>query len=117
METSAVQTIKLMVVSFTGLEKDALHIYIGLSVFLGFAAVFRQPLRAPGPWLAVLVVAVCGELLDLRDDLASLGHWRWKTSLHDILNTLFWPTVLFVLARCSGLLNGQPYPNGPRSSP
>lgn len=104
METSTVQAIKLAIVSFTGLEKDALHIYVGLGVFLGFAALFKKPLRCAAPWLAVLFFAVCGELLDMRDDLASLGVWRWRASLHDVLNTLFWPTVLLLLARHSELL-------------
>jgi len=103
--------------AFHGRGQEVLHFHAGLRRFLVLASVSRQPLRAPGPWLAVLLVAGCGEMLDLRDDLASLGYWRWKASLHDILNTQFWPTVLFVLARGSGLLAGRPYPNGPRSSP
>jgi hypothetical protein len=47
----------------------------------------------------VLVVAVCGELVDLADDLVTLGHWRWHASLHDIVNTSFWPAVLTALSR------------------
>lgn len=105
METSAVQAFKLVIVSFVGLEKDALHIYVGLAVFLGFAAIFRKPLRSIGPCLAVLLVAICGELLDMRDDIASLGYWRWRASLHDIINTQFWPFVFFLLARYSALLH------------
>jgi len=99
METSAVQSIKLAIVAATGLSKDALHIYVGLAVFLATAAVLRKPLRSVVPWLAVVAAAVAGEMLDMRDDLASLGYWRWSASLHDILNTLFWPTVFFLLAR------------------
>jgi len=99
METSAVQSIKLVIVAATGLSKDALHIYVGLAVFLAMAVVLRKPLRSIVPWLAVVAVAVAGEVLDMRDDIASLGYWRWSASLHDVLNTIFWPTVLFLLAR------------------
>ena len=103
METSAVQAMKLVIVSTTGLSKDALHIYIGLSTQLLAAAILRKSVRSIVPWLLVLVIATTGELIDLHDDIASLGHWRWGASLHDILNTIFWPTVLLALARFSTL--------------
>ena len=47
----------------------------------------------------VLAGASLIELFDLMDDKASLGYWRWGASLHDIANTLFWPTVLVVAYR------------------
>lgn len=94
-----VQAIKLNITSITGLSKDALHIYVGLATLLTVAVVLRKPLQSYIPWLAVLIVAVAGELVDMRDDLASFGYWRWRASLHDVLNTLFWPSVLLLLAR------------------
>ncbi|MDP9140773.1 MAG: hypothetical protein M3O62_08295 [Pseudomonadota bacterium] len=100
METSAVQAVKLAVVASLGLSKDAAHIYVGLSVFLITAWVLRKPWRSVVPWFAVLAVACAGELLDAVDNIRSTGHWIWRASLHDILNTLFWPTVLLLLARC-----------------
>ncbi|KQT31050.1 hypothetical protein [Methylophilus sp. Leaf414] len=99
METSAIQSIKLAIVAATGLSKDALHIYVGLAVFLVAAIVFRKPLRSNVPWFVVVSVAITGEVLDMRDDIASLGYWRWGASLHDILNTLFWPSVFLLLAK------------------
>lgn len=99
METSTVQVIKQMIVSATGLSKDTLHVYVGLAVMFVTAFVSRRSLRSFLPWLIVLAVAVAGELLDLRDDMVYLGHWRWQFSLHDIANTLFWPTVFLLLSR------------------
>ena len=99
METSAVQSIKLAIVAATGLSKDALHIYVSLTVFLAAAVVLRKPLRSIVPWLVIFAMAIAGEVLDMRDDIASLGYWRWGASLHDVLNTLFWPTVLLVIAK------------------
>lgn len=100
METSTAQAIKLAIVSATGLSKDALHIYVGLTFLLTAAAILRKPLRSIIPWLVVLTLAVAGEMVDMRDDITSLGYWRWGASLHDVLNTLFWPSVLLFLARC-----------------
>ncbi|MEY8829790.1 hypothetical protein AB9K34_15500 [Sedimentitalea sp. XS_ASV28] len=31
------------------------------------------------------------ELADRRDDIASLGHWRWRSSLADIWRTIALP--------------------------
>ncbi len=98
METFAVQSIKLAIVELTGLSKDALHIYVGLAVLLAVAIVSRRPLRSIVPLFAVLAVGIAGEIVDMIDDLLSLGHWRWEASLHDVLNTLFWPTAIWLLA-------------------
>lgn len=99
MEISAVQSIKIAIEEVAGLSRDALHIYVGLAVFLVAAAVSRKPLRSTGPWLAVLAVAVTGEMVDTIDDLVRLGSWQWKASLHDVFNTVFWPLVLWLFAR------------------
>lgn len=99
METSTVQALKLAVISFSALSKDALHIYVGLTVFLMVALVHKRGLRSLWAVGAVLLVASLGELLDMRDDLVSLGQWRWRASLHDIVNTTVWPMVLWVLLR------------------
>lgn len=99
MGTSTFQSIKLAIVGAVGLPKDALHIYVGMMVFLGVVVVLRKPLRSLLPWCAVLLAACLGEVLDMRDDIASLGYWRWSASVHDIINTIFWPSVLLILAR------------------
>ncbi|MFT3906611.1 MAG: hypothetical protein QM718_09935 [Steroidobacteraceae bacterium] len=103
MSTSAVQSAKLTVMAFTGLSKDALHVYVGLSVFLLTALFVKGSLRSPLPWLLAALVACAGEVADMIDDIHVFGHWRWRASLHDVLNTLAWPTVLFLLARFTRL--------------
>lgn len=75
-------------------------------MFLTVAAVSRKRLRTIVPLLIVVAVAIAGEVVDMRDDLSSLGHWRWEASLHDVLNTLFWPTVIWLLVRC-GIMLGE----------
>jgi hypothetical protein len=96
---SAIQSMKLAIVSATGLSKDALHVYVGLAVFVVVALLSKSARSSWRSLVAVLVVAICGELLDMADDLMSLGHWRWHASVHDVVNTCFWPAVLSVLAR------------------
>lgn len=108
MAISTVQAIKLAIVSVTGLSKDALHIYVGLMVFFAAMRIFRRQVHRFMPLLAVFIVACCGEGLDMRDDLHSLGYWRWDASLHDVINTLFWPFVIALLMRKGWLFKPQP---------
>jgi hypothetical protein len=114
METSIAQSVKLTIVEVSHLSKDALHIYLGLGVFVVTALVFRKRIQSSlVPWLAVLLVASLGEIVDMHDDIKTLGYWRWAASLHDVLNTMFWPTVLLILARFTRLFGSSV---GPKSA-
>lgn len=99
MAMSGFQSFKHHMVQFADLSKDALHIYVGLAVFLLVAAIARKGLKSGWAILAVLVVAVIGEVLDLRDEFRLRERLLWWSSLHDLVNTCFWPLVLWLLAR------------------
>lgn len=105
MEVSALQSIKLSIMQLTHLSRDALHVYAGMAVFLLTAAVLRKNLKSPIPWLAVLALACGMEVLDAIDAMRSYGHWWARASAHDIVNTAFWPTIVFVLARWTKVLS------------
>ncbi|MFO1503314.1 MAG: hypothetical protein U1F39_05795 [Steroidobacteraceae bacterium] len=92
------------IVQFASLSKDALHIYVGMGVFLLGAAVAQKGIRSALAILAVVALAALGEMLDARDDLRIHGHWRVMASLHDLVNTVFWPLMLWLLARYSRVL-------------
>jgi hypothetical protein len=99
MRPVTVENIKLAIVELTGLSKDTLHVYVGLGVFFAVAAVSPKRLRSVIPLSAVLAVAIAGELLDFLDK----SQWRLLESLHDLLNTLFWPGMIWLLARFTDL--------------
>lgn len=103
MDASAFQTVKLAVVGATGLSKDALHVYVGLAAYLLASLLWRKRLGFPLPLVIVVLFACSGEALDMRDDLRSLGHWRWRASLHDVINTSFWPLLLSGLVRWTSI--------------
>lgn len=97
----ALVDLKMWAVATTGLGKDALHIHVSLLVLLGSALLLRRPLSAALPWLATLFVALAGEALDY---LARGPGASWMdAAMHDLLNTMLWPTVLVALARFSRL--------------
>jgi hypothetical protein len=101
---SPFQEAKLAIIAFAGLPKDALHIYVGLAAFLGAAALFRRPLSGWLPLTAVILVALAGELWDVIDTRNVGRRVDWWRNWHDIWNTLFWPFVLFLLARYTRVL-------------
>jgi hypothetical protein len=101
---SPLQAAKLWAVENVGLAKDALHVHVGLALFLGSAALFRWKLSSWRPWLAVAVAVAIGELWDLRDSFVHDTPIRLAANWQDIWNTLLWPTVLLLLARWTRVL-------------
>lgn len=99
MYLSSFQEFKIYIVEMTNLSRDALHIYAGLLVFLTVAFLHHRQLRSYYAILLTLLVAVGAELMDARDDLINYGHWRIDASLHDVINTCFWPFVIWVAAK------------------
>lgn len=82
-----------------GITKDALHIHIGLAIFLGVALVFRRSLASWIPWLALLAFELANELMDIFHLHKGAIGFEMGDSLKDILNTMFWPTVVLIAAR------------------
>lgn len=99
MASPTYQEIKLAILEAVPLTRDAVHIYVG------FAALFAVFLLRPGLrtsfWalLPGIVVALGMEVMDLRDDYRSLGHYRWAASLKDVVNTNLLPFLVVCLLR------------------
>ena len=81
--------------------KDALHIYAALAVQVCAALLLRKPLSSALPWLAVLAAELANETLDVLLDTTEphLQQWQIDGAVHDVLNTMFLPTVLLLLVR------------------
>jgi hypothetical protein len=91
---------------WTGLERDALHIYAALLLQIGAAAALRRTLASPGPWLIVLAFAIGNEMLDMFQD-GIVEDWERAASLHDLWNTMLAPTLLALLVRFAPRLTGS----------
>ncbi len=98
------QTVKQFLVDLTDLSKDALHIHVGLTVMLAVMILFRKSLSDWRPIAAVAVASIAGELWDLVDAINQGDPIEWKANWRDIKNTVFWPAVLFLLARFTRVL-------------
>ena len=96
---------KNSVVNATGLEKDALHIYVGISVYL-LSLILMRPIfkkysvRAFIALIMVTAIALLGEYLDNRQTitelgLSAIGSAELKASIHDLINTCLLSYVLY----------------------
>ncbi|HEV7275475.1 MAG TPA: hypothetical protein VGN80_04240 [Devosiaceae bacterium] len=85
------------------LSRDALHVHFGLLIFLLAMVALRKSPASGVPWLCVLGVELVNEALDLMH-----GHGGLRSTvlgaLKDIVNTMFWPTIILLLARYTGVL-------------
>lgn len=86
---------KAWLIAYTGAAEDLLHVHAGLLIFVVAALVLRRKMRSPIPLALVAFFAVLNEVFDW---LAG-GSYRALEPYVDIVNTMFWPTLLFLLAR------------------
>ena len=77
---SLLQQVKMVIIEYTHLAKDALHIYVALAIMLGACFAFGWKVRQWRPWLLVLAVALAGEYWDWLEN-RSIG----RTPDYDIL--------------------------------
>ncbi len=93
------QDYKILIESYTGLARDALHIHIGLLIFVIIRLCWRRKGGWILAWLGALAAALGGEWLDLRREIlhgdvqSNAAHW------HDIWNTMLWPTILLFVGQ------------------
>ncbi|WP_201587289.1 hypothetical protein [Psychrobacter jeotgali] len=114
-------TFKINIVETTGLAKDALHIYVGVGIYLLCLFVLRpiiknHNIRAFLALLIVVGVALLGEYFDNRHIILPKGIWALKgadikASLHDLLNTSLLPFILFALNKWTTIFQSSSSPN------
>lgn len=101
---SVFQSTKIFLSEVTSLGKDALHIYVGLAVMLLVVIAFKKPLGDWRPIAAVALASVAGEIWDVIDTFSHGRTPKWNANWKDVWNTMFWPTILFGLARFTKVL-------------
>ena len=98
---------KMNIIETTGLAKDALHIYVGVGVYLLCLVLLRPIFKKQGirSFIAVIFVtgiALLGEYLDNRETIESLGmaglsREQITASIRDLINTCMLSYVLYAL--------------------
>jgi hypothetical protein len=104
------QEAKRIIVSILELSKDSIHMHVGLIVFFLAVVLWKKGSIETRCLIPVVIVASLMEILDLRYDYVSLGHFRLNAitaSIHDLINTTFWPVVIVALAWLGKLQNAR----------
>ena len=83
---------------FFGLSPDAMHVHVSVLLLLFFALITRRRLYHPLPWFMLLLVDCMNEIIDMNQPFGSVES-NWPASRHDLLNTMFLPTVLIIVLR------------------
>ena len=78
----------------TGATKELLHVHFGLLIFVVVAVVLRRRMHSWWPVLTVLAFALLNEVVDYFGT-----EWPPLASFFDVINTTFWPFILFLVAR------------------
>lgn len=82
-----------------GISKDALHIHLGLAIFVAVVLLFRRSPSSLWPWLAVLAFELVNELVDAFHWSAGVLDIDLPGAIKDIGNTMLWPTVALIAFR------------------
>ncbi len=87
----------------TGLPDTILHIHAGLAVLMIARLITRRSLGSFIPWSLVVLAEAFNEVMDRMQ----FGSWRWPDTTSDILNTLFWPTVICLGIRLRPMIRSR----------
>lgn len=82
------------VVQVTYLPNSLLHVHAGMAIFVAASLVTRRPRGGVVPFAVVCVAELVNEVMDRFH----AGSWQWADTSVDVLNTLFWPFVLVLIA-------------------
>jgi uncharacterized membrane protein len=75
------------------LSRDALHVHVGLVMFIAMAAVLRRERRFLLSFLVLLAACLVGEMADYSYALDRHIGFNWLGSAKDVVNTMFWPAI------------------------
>ena len=88
---------KIRLIDYVGLSNDAMHIHMSLLLLFVSAILLRRRPDSLWCWLVVLGAEMFNEYADLSGSAS--GEASIEAALHDLYNTMFWPTIIVVLGR------------------
>lgn len=88
---------KTRLVDYVGLTNDAMHIHGSILILFVSAIILRRRPDSIWCWLIVLAAELFNEYADLKG--LAPGEASVDASVHDLYNTMLWPTVILILGR------------------
>lgn len=90
---------KLFIEHVAAINHDALHIIVGVLLWLGLGLILQRPLSARLPWLWLLALILWNETVDLWVEQWPDAGMQYGECAKDVLLTMFLPTVLLFAVR------------------
>ena len=90
---------KLFVEHTIAIDHDALHVIVGVLVWLLIGAVTRRPLASLRPWLWLLAIIGWNETVDLWVERWPDPGMQYGEGAKDVVLTMLLPTVLMLAVR------------------
>ena len=88
---------KVRLVEFVGLTNDAMHVHGSILILFLSAIILRRRPDSIWCWLIVFAAELFNEYADLKG--LAPGEASIDASIHDLYNTMLWPTVILILGR------------------
>ena len=88
---------KIWLIEKVGLTNDAMHVHGSLLILFISSILLRRRPDSIWCWIIVLIAELFNEYADLRGEAP--GEATLDASLHDLYNTMFWPTIILILGR------------------
>jgi hypothetical protein len=90
---------KLFIEHALAINHDALHVIVGVLIWLVLGLVMRRPITSLRPWLWLLAVILWSEAADLWAERWPHPGMQYGEGAKDVLLTMFLPTLLLLAAR------------------
>lgn len=88
---------KTRLIDFVGLTNDAMHVHGSIMILFVSAIILRRRPDSIWCWIIVFVAELFNEFADLKG--VAPGEATIEAAIHDLYNTMFWPTVILILGR------------------
>jgi hypothetical protein len=90
---------KVFIERSVAIEHDALHVLVGVLLWLGFGLLLRRALASWIPWFWLLVVIGWNEAVDLWVERWPVPSRQYGEGAKDLLLTMIVPTILLAMLR------------------
>jgi hypothetical protein len=90
---------KLFIEHAVALDHDALHVIVGVLLWIVLGLVVRRPLASWVPWLLLFVIILWNEAVDLWTEQWPDPGQQYGEGAKDLLITMLVPTVLLFAIR------------------
>jgi drug/metabolite transporter (DMT)-like permease len=90
---------KLFIEHALTINHDALHVLIGVLLWLALGLLLRRPVTSWRPWLWLLAAILWNETVDLWAEQWPDPGQQYGEGAKDLLLTMFLPSVIMVAAR------------------